>query len=385
MATTTVLARTPLDQHIQQLAAFEPTAHPVLSLYLDLTPNQHGREQYSAFVRKALGERARSLRALSPERESIERDVARIETYLRDELRPTAKAVAIFACAGCGGFFDAVQLDAPIDRHWLFVGPVPHLYPLVRLVDQFPRYAAVMLDTHQARIFVFGLNAVEREQNVVNQKSRRSSVGGWSQARYQRRADNLHLQHVREVVETLERIVDEEQIAHLVVIGHEVAVPLLQDQLPQRLRDKLVDTIKLERGAPDRDVLQATLETLRINDAQTDAEHVAQMLDAWRAGGLAVAGPAATLEALQLGQVEELLIAGTPDAITLQTPKKVEITWGPLEVQTSQAEAPDDRRLVVADELVTRAQQTGARVRFIEDAALLEPVGGVGALLRFRL
>ena len=45
-------------------------------------------------------------------------------------------------------------------------------------------------------------------------------------------------------------------------------------------------------------------------------------------------------------------------------------------------EAP---RLIVADELVTRAEQTGARVRFIEDAALLEPVGGVGALLRFRL
>jgi peptide subunit release factor 1 (eRF1) len=34
--------------------------------------------------------------------------------------------------------------------------------------------------------------------------------------------------------------------------------------------------------------------------------------------------------------------------------------------------------------LVTRARQTGARVTFIEDPALLSGVGGVGALLRYR-
>jgi peptide subunit release factor 1 (eRF1) len=34
---------------------------------------------------------------------------------------------------------------------------------------------------------------------------------------------------------------------------------------------------------------------------------------------------------------------------------------------------------------VTRAQQTSARIRFIEDASLLAEVGGVGALLRFRI
>jgi peptide subunit release factor 1 (eRF1) len=39
----------------------------------------------------------------------------------------------------------------------------------------------------------------------------------------------------------------------------------------------------------------------------------------------------------------------------------------------------------LADELVTRAKNTGATVTFIEDAALLQPYGGVAALLRFRI
>ena len=37
------------------------------------------------------------------------------------------------------------------------------------------------------------------------------------------------------------------------------------------------------------------------------------------------------------------------------------------------------------DELVARAQQSSARIRFIEDDNLLADVGGVGALLRFRI
>jgi peptide subunit release factor 1 (eRF1) len=41
--------------------------------------------------------------------------------------------------------------------------------------------------------------------------------------------------------------------------------------------------------------------------------------------------------------------------------------------------------LKLADELVTRARQTAARIRFIEDEHLLADVGGVGALLRFRV
>jgi peptide subunit release factor 1 (eRF1) len=38
----------------------------------------------------------------------------------------------------------------------------------------------------------------------------------------------------------------------------------------------------------------------------------------------------------------------------------------------------------VPDLLVTKAKQTGARVTFIEDTALLESIGGVRGFLRWR-
>jgi hypothetical protein len=39
----------------------------------------------------------------------------------------------------------------------------------------------------------------------------------------------------------------------------------------------------------------------------------------------------------------------------------------------------------VIEELVTLARRTDAEITFIEDARLLEPAKGVGAMLRYRL
>ena len=44
-----------------------------------------------------------------------------------------------------------------------------------------------------------------------------------------------------------------------------------------------------------------------------------------------------------------------------------------------------DASVKIPDALVTRAKQTNAHIKFIEDPALLANVGGVGALLRYRL
>ena len=110
------------------------------------------------------------------------------------------------------------------------------------------------------------------------------------------------------------------------------------------------------------------------------------MLGAWRAGGLAVVGPEDTLEALQMGQVEELIIAARPTAVRRADSVPPGTTPGPVEVETSAANGGlDTERLKIADELVTKAQATSARIRFIEDEQLLAEVGGVGALLRFKI
>jgi peptide subunit release factor 1 (eRF1) len=384
MAKTSPALDTPLRPHLEKLAAYEPQGVPVVSLYLNLAPDQHGRDNYDAFVRKAFAEHLKAFKESSAERASLERDRERISSYLADEVNRSANGLALFASSGGGEFFEAIQLDAPLDEHWFFLGSVPHLYPLAKVIDQYPRYASLLLDTNRARIFVFGLGAVERREQVTSEKTRRNSMGGWSQARYQRRADNMHTSHVKEVVDALDRIVQQDNIQHVIVAGDDVVVPLLKAQLPKHLEAKILDVLSLERDAGEDEIIAATLDVLRQKDAETDAEQVQELVGAWQSGGLGVVGPEATLKALQMGQVEEMLISATPQELR-KAKLPDDAAPGHVKAETSAVAAGDAAQLKLADELVTRAQQTGARVRVIEDPELLREFGGVGARLRFRI
>jgi peptide chain release factor subunit 1 len=385
---------TSVNDQLARLAGFEPSPYPVISLYLNTQPNERGRDNFQAFVRKELKARAQTYPAKSSERQMLERDMQRIGSYLETSIRPSANGVAIFAC-DAGELFEAVQLDAPVDEHWLYVGDQPHLYPLARIASKYPRYAVVLADTNRTRILVIADGGVARDMPIEGVKTRRTMQGGWSQARYQRHVENYHLHHVKDVVEALDRIVTREGISQIVLSGDPVIMPLLREQMPKPLAEKIVDEISLGTNAAQADVIRATVASLKEADARTDREKVEAALGAYRAGGLGVVGPDATLLAMTNGQVDELLIAASLAKIDgLGGTRAAEMAIAndsaiaDPAVEASMAGEPSSAKAGIvrlADELVTRAHQTGARICFVEDPALLEACGGVAATLRYRI
>ena len=379
-----------ITAQLERLAAFEPAPYPVISLYLNTQPGQHGRDQHQAFIRKEFKSRSRTYPPNSPERDSLDRDLEKISRYLETELQAASNSVAIFACSA-GELFETVQTAAPIDRHWLHIGDRPHLYPLARLESQFPRYAAVVTDTNTARILVFAAGAVVSEREINNVKTRATSQGGWSQARYQRHIVNFHQQHAKEVVDMLDRVVRDEGIEHVVLSCDEVALALLRAQMPKALEAKIVDNVRLEAHASADAIVRRTHEAMQRMNERTDRGKVDAAVGAYRAGGLGVVGPEDTLAALLKGQVDELLITASmqqmqavPVGRTIGSSNDAMLAEPAVET-ASAGEAADSSPEVLrlADELITKAKQTGARITFIEDPALLRDYGGVAALLRF--
>ena len=384
-ATTTEQLATTIDEPLARLVAFEPTTFPVLSVYLNTQPDEHGRAPDAApyLLRefKALG---RTWAPSSPERQSFDQDVERIVAYATDKIDPAANGVAIFACWGAEEFFEAIQLTSPVDENRVYAYNQPHLYHLAQLDEQYPRYAAVLTDTNTARIFVFGLGHVIDAEEVKGKKVHRVKVGGWSQARYQRRVGNAHQEHVKEVIERLSQIVLEDKVSHIILAGDQVVIPLLQAELPQDLVP-MVEVMKLDIHASEQDVLAATLEKLQFQEARTAAEKVDRLMQQYRARGLAVVGPQETLEALANGQVEELLISGALEE-THPEPEEVRAILAPeIPDSAGETKSEEPRQASLPDLLVTKAKQTGATVTFMEDTALLESIGGVGAFLRWRV
>jgi peptide chain release factor subunit 1 len=214
-------------------------------------------------------------------------------------------------------------------------------------------------------VFVFGFGETQRQERLTAERPfAHVAAGGWSQARYQRHVENFDVRHAREVVDTLDRVAREERIAQIVLAGDEPMLSTLRGALPKPLAARVIDAVSLDANAPEHEVFRATLAAVHVQDAITDAEKVERLVNEYRAGGLAVVGLDEVLDALGRGQVDELLLAGRREEIR----------------RDNGDPAPE-----MADELVTRARQTSARVTIIEDPALLADVGGVGALLRYRI
>jgi peptide chain release factor subunit 1 len=368
---------------VDKLLDFEPVPVPVLSLYLDARVNEQGKRQFMPFVRKQLTERAKSYDNNSLELESFQKDAERITSYLEDGITSTTSGLAIFACSA-DDFFEVGEFEAPFERNRLFVSDRPHVYPLARVADQYRRYAVVLADTNRARIFVFAAGRAINEQSIENVKTKRTKVGGWSQARYQRHEENYHLHHVKEVVDMLERIVREEEIEHIILAGDETAViPLLREQLPKALEEKVIDAINLGIDTPEHELLEESLTVFKRHDSLTDREKVERLLNEYRGDNLGVAGVPDTIAALSNGQVEELLIVASADNLQYDEEEVRKV----LELyDTDGTMPPEINRRIIADELVRRANLlSSAQVTFIEDDTRLQRVGGVGGLLRYRI
>jgi peptide chain release factor subunit 1 len=364
-----------LTAQLDRLAATDPGPFPVVSLYLDLRPNEQGRDQFEPFLRKEFAERLGTYPATGPERDSLNDDAAKIRDYVSD-MDPSINGLALFACHGAD-LFEPIPLAAPIEGHRLYISDQPHLYPLARVLDEYPRYLALLTDTHSARIFVFATNTLEKTEQIESAKTKHHKKGGWSQARYQRHVENFHLQHAKEVAETVARLVRDESIDKVFISADDVVMPLLREHLPKEIADRIVDVVKLDVRAPERDVLESTIAALRQKDAETDRERVDALLDAYRANGLGCVGVDAVRKAFELGQVDELLITAVAKGLKADAARAAGDAGG------SNAERSPQERL--ADELIVQARNTSAKLRFIEDPALLGPFGGVGAFLRFTI
>jgi peptide subunit release factor 1 (eRF1) len=345
---------------LDRLARWESQRFPVLSLYLDARPDSRGRDHYQPFIRKELAARQRTYKLRSPERESFDHDMEKIQKYLETQIQPSSNGIAIFACAGEGDLFEPLQLEAAFEENRLVAAHLPDLYPLARVIDEHPRYALVLADTHWARIFVIARGRRVDEKELQSRSLPRTHGVGRSQMQYQRHVDNLQKHHARELVEKLARLVEADRVEHVLLAGNEVILPLIRAELPKRLAAKVVDTLHFDKKKPAAEVVALAEELLRERDAKSDVEKVERLIGEYRAGGLAVVGLEDVRRALELGQADHLLISASLGRA------------GSTESET-------------AAEFVALARRTATPVTFIEDPKLLEPLDGGGVFLRYRL
>jgi peptide chain release factor subunit 1 len=387
-----------LTNLIRSLADYEPSDAKFISVYLGERENEGGPEATRIWLKNEMAAAENEFEPDSDEWSRYREVTERIEEFLDSERDESASGVAIFASLADDSLFETLQLDEPFPNNRFFMFGRPHIYPLARIVDQNPKYAVLWADTNKADIYIFGGENhldVETEtrakvEEIHNDKTRGTKVGGWSQARYQRHVGNFHLQHAKETVEELERLMKQANVQHLVLCGDEATImPVLRPQLSKETEDRVITALNMSQYASEEEIREKTHEAVRMHTAERDLACVERVVGAAKAAaGLGTLGVEETLAALSNGQVEELVLSSVFEHINY-SPKRVEKVldaYAPGDDNSGSEELPEaSEKRQIADELLVRAMNSAARITFVEEDTLLKEAGGVGAVLRYNM
>ncbi len=375
------MAETVNWEALRDLARFRAERGVALSLYLDLAPSVTPTAgDLATRLSSLLTQAARSLHdGLSHDaRKGLRSDLGRVSSYVTTDFdRNGAHGLAIFASELDGlwrrlllaeSVPDSVRVDAEL-----------RLTPLVPLVGRGEDALVAVVGRERGELFRLRGGRLREVVDRSEDRPGRHDQGGWSQARYQRHIEHLVQEHLQRVAAEVDRRARRGSEPIVVVTTEETGASF-RELLSSDALAAIVGWTTAESHAGPAELMAAAEPVL----AAWRAGEEARALERWReeAGrnGRAAAGWDETLAAVSEGRVSLLLYRQGVDRTAWRCPR-----CG----QASTAEgacALDGTTMMAADGLEAVVHQTlsgGGAVRALTDRLDLDPVEGIGALLRY--
>jgi hypothetical protein len=372
---------------LKRLATLGPSPWPVLSVYVNTRPIGPQMATYRPFLKKRMAEELKRLEARSPEHESLAIDFGRVQHYLDYELAESTRAAAFFASYADNDLFEAVQLSRELAEPLVTVGPLPTLFPLLRVADRRASAAVLLSDSNTARLFVMTLGTVEVRREVRSPALHKpKQAGELDSSSLQHHVEEAWRRHARQAVHVLEEIVRDHPVSWLVIGGEDVVTAALATNLPPALRDRLLERQSWDIRMPEAELAAQVENLVEARERDRRRQRALDLVELAGAGG-AVLGLQTVIEALRDSRVGSLVLseAISSEAVGWVCGNCQAFDAGRVPSTCPACSSRGPRAVPLREELAARAQGLGAEVHFVEAraAASFEERGGVGAALRY--
>jgi peptide chain release factor subunit 1 len=356
---------------LQQLIDFEPTGHPVLSLYLNVDPSRRSKDKYMLWLRNHLKE-------VSDQADQA--DIERVERYFGFEYDWQGKSVASFACAEAG-LWQAFPLAVPIEDG-IFVSDLPRIKPLTDLMDRYESYGVALVDREGSRLFQIHMGQIVGTAGTLGEETKRHKQGGWAAQKLQRHEDVQASHNLRSAANAAMDFFQQGQSRRIILAGTEETVSQFHNLLPRAWQEKVVGTLPMDMNAPDTEVLSKSWAIIDKAHADEQTALVERIITSAAKSEGAAVGLSATLASLQEERAHILVIAEGFDAPGYRCTQCGNMTA----VQEDACPYCGGEMVYVDDAVeyaVKRMLELGGRVESVRDAPALVEAGSIGVLLRY--
>ena len=369
---------------LRQLAGFRAEKGCAISLFVDLDPSvSPTAADAQTRIHSLLDEgekRSDNTNQTHEQRLGLKADFARIREFFAEEFeRDGTRGYAVF-CAGLDNLWQTVALSESVPDE-IKVSRDLYLAPLVPLVGRGDGAVVAVVSREQGRLYRLRAGRLDEVANLFEEQPRRHDQGGWSQSRMQRHVDELARDHLKTVADELETQLRRLQYPRVVVICPEELKSDFADALAGDARGAVVGWTTAEAHANPTELLETALPVLETWREQQEADAVERWKEEAGRNGRAASGWEETLEAASDARVECLLFHEGVEHAAHLCPEcgRVSIAGGRCPLDGTETE----ERSEGLDLAVHQVLAHGGQVLALRHRRDLDPVGGIGALLRF--
>lgn len=365
-------------QDLQELAAYSSGNGAILSVYLNVDPTQHTRDEYKLALRGLL-RKAASLGA-------VEKDIAAVERFFELEYDWSGRSVAVFSCAA-DNFWKSCSLSVPLKNH-VFVWNKPYITPLAGAWDTYGRCVLGLVDRQGAKMMLYQLGELVKTEGVMGEEVRHIKAGGGSSAtgrrgatRSSKREGEAAVRNLKEAAELMVAFCETHQPRNVLLAGERETLKKFKALLPRVWADRVIGNLAAEMTTPEIDLRDKVFSVLE----KVEREHEVALTDAIiTAAGKGRGGVITldqTLSAAHGGQVQTLVVAEDYHAEGFQCRSCGYVTAQDLGTcpfcSGQMASIPD-----AVEAIISQVLGQGGHVEVVANHAELN-AAGIGALLRY--
>ncbi len=239
------------------------------------------------------------------QRHLLHRERTRLVSLL-SSLRPIGPGLMLLSSEDAD-LLSAYWLPMAVPDH-VRLGAGAHVLPLLDITDELEPVGVALVEKNKARLLAVALgrliDAIHMEANVPG----REKAGGWASARYQRHAEEMAEQHLKDAARQLDEFQRKHHFRRLFLGGPPEALAVFKEQLSTDMAQRVAGDLALDAHASNTDLALRVLEPAQAAERRDERALVEVLVTRSEKDAGAVTGPAATLESLRLHRIETLVL-----------------------------------------------------------------------------
>ncbi len=355
---------------------------PCISLFLNTDLGTRSSRERDAVASSLVAEARKIVRSKSsnsPAKDALHA-LDEIEQWIRENLRTDGvRGLAVFARGDDVAM--GYRLPVPLEDR-VYVGSSYAVRPIVRLFDRYPSMLLAMVHRDGATLHRFSfsrLDDIDELESDVPPHVRESGWYGLDERRIERHVDEHLHRHVRGVVSTIAKALDDDHYDFVAVAAAEDVRSTLMDALPEEVRSHMTDPVTFDPGDDRRTIARKAEDALRAATSQKE-EMILESATETPPARLASGTEEVIVAAIE-GGIDRLYIEDGRSEVGFACPLRHALSLDPGGCPL--CGRPLETRSDILDETVEIVLSQGGHVSHLFREGILAEHGGVLAFLRY--